>query len=122
MDEKKEHEEKMLTFTEVRDILKEREAEEVELGYIQRKALDYVSKFTTLSNEDTQKLLEILTSERFKINRRLAIQIINLQYQFPETEDEIDLIFDKSDTILSQEKKIELIELLKEYKELAEMK
>ena len=122
MDEKKEYEEKMLTFTEVRDILKEREAEEVELGYIQRKTLDYVSKFTSLSNEDTQKLLEILTSERFNINRRLAIQIVNLQYQFPEKEDEIDLIFDKSDTILSEEKKIELLELLKEYKELAEMK
>ena len=122
MSEKKENEEKQLTFTEVRDLLKEREAEEVELGYIQRKALDYVSKFTTLSNDDTQKLLNILTGDKFNIRRKLAIQIVNLQYQFPETIDEIDLIFDKSDTILTEEKKIELLELLKEYKELAEMK
>ena len=122
MEDKKDYEEKQLTFTEVRDILKEREAEEVELGYIQRKALDYVSKFTTLSDDDTQKLLNILTSDKFDISRKIAIQLVNLQYQFPETIEELDLIFDKTDIIMNEEKKLELLELLKEYKELAEMK
>ncbi|NHI92668.1 MAG: hypothetical protein EAX96_09200 [Candidatus Lokiarchaeota archaeon] len=122
LEEKKESEEKILTFTEVRDILKEREATEVELGYIQRKTLDYVLKFTKLSNEDTQKLLNILTGDKFNIKKKLAVQIVNLQYKFPETIEEIDLIFDKSDEVLTEEKKIELLEVLKEYKELAEMK
>ncbi|MHA1786149.1 MAG: hypothetical protein ACTSVY_06350 [Candidatus Helarchaeota archaeon] len=122
MVEKKEEKEKLLTFTEVREILKEREAEEIELGYIQRKTLDYVTKFTTLSNEDSKRLLETLTGDKFNIEEKIAVQIVNLQYRFPETIEELDLIFDKSDVSLTEELKLDLLSILKEYKEMAEMK
>lgn len=119
--EEKESEEKLLTITEVRDILKEREESGIELGYVQTKAYDYVRKFSTLSNEDTKKLKEILTS-KFNIEDKIATQIVNLQYQFPETVEEIDLIFDKSDMRLDEAQKLDLIDLLKEYQEIGKMK
>jgi len=119
--EEKESEERLLTITEVKEILKEREESGIELGYVQMKAYDYVRKFSSLSNEDTKKLLEILM-EKFNIEVKLATQIVNLQYQFPETVEEIDLLFDKSDTRLDETQKLDLIDLLKEYQEIGKMK
>ncbi len=119
--EEKESKEKLLTITEVKEILKEREEAGIELGYVQTKAYDYVRKFSILSNEDTKKLLNILI-DKFNIEEKIAVQIVNLQYQFPETVEEIDLIFDKSDTRLDETQKMNLIELLKEYKEIGQMK
>ena len=119
--EEKESEERLLTITEVKEILKEREEAGIELGYVQTKAYDYVRKFSILSNEDTKKLLDILKS-KYNIEDKLATQIVNLQYQFPETVEEIDLMFDKSDMRLDEAQKLDLIELLKEYTEIAKMK
>ena len=119
--EKKKFEEKLLTISEVKEILKEREESGIELGYVQRKTYDYVLKFTTLSVEDSKRLFNTLI-EKFNIEEKIAVQIVNLQYQFPETIDEIDLIFDKADSKLDEAQKEELLNLLKEYKELIEMK
>lgn len=112
--EKKIIDEKNLTLAEVKEILKERESKETELSYVQRITLDYINKFSRFEAEESRKFVDELTSN-FGIEEKYAIQIVNLS-NLPETTAELDLIFDKSDTKLTEEQKNQMIELIKNYK------
>ncbi|MFX0133795.1 MAG: RNA polymerase Rpb4 family protein [Candidatus Hodarchaeota archaeon] len=112
--EKKITEEKNLTLAEVKEILKAREEKDIELSYVQRITLDYINKFSRFDTEESRQFVNDLTS-KFGIKEKYAIQIVNLSH-LPETEAELDLIFDKADQQLSDEQKKEIIQLINEYK------
>ncbi|NVM00860.1 MAG: hypothetical protein HWN67_00870 [Candidatus Helarchaeota archaeon] len=112
--EKKIIEEKNLTLGEVKEILKEREEKDTELSYVQRITLDYINKFSRFDAEQSRQFINDLKS-KFGIEEKFAIQIVNLS-NLPETEAEIDLIFDKADQPPSDEQKKEIIQLINEYK------
>ncbi|MFX1451919.1 MAG: RNA polymerase Rpb4 family protein [Promethearchaeota archaeon] len=112
--EKKIVEEKNLTLGEVKEILKAREEKDTELSYVQRITLDYINKFSRFEAEESRQFVNDLIS-KFGIEEKYAIQIINLSH-LPETEAELDLIFDKADQTLSEEQKKEIIQIINEYK------
>ncbi|MHA1380356.1 MAG: RNA polymerase Rpb4 family protein [Candidatus Helarchaeota archaeon] len=112
--EKKIIEEKKLTLAEVKEILKEREEKETELSYVQRITLDYINKFSRFEAEESRQFVNDLVS-KFGIDENFAIQIVNLNNP-PETDAELDLIFDKSDKKPTDEQKKEILALIKEYK------
>jgi DNA-directed RNA polymerase subunit F len=58
-------------------------AKEEELGEFQRRTLDYASKFSKISPTKAEKLVKEL-SEKFQLDRKDAIQIVNTMPQYPE--------------------------------------
>ena len=119
---------KEVTLAEVRDILRKRKKEyeggnfissdnedEKVLSYVQSVTLDYVNKFTLYSLEDTFALKKELL-ERYEITESQANQIVGLKTP-PTMPEELDLIFDKSDTRFSDEKKEEILSIIQKYSE-----
>jgi DNA-directed RNA polymerase subunit F len=58
-------------------------AKEEELGEFQRRTLDYASKFSRISPAKAEKLVKEL-SERFQLDRKDAIQIVNTMPRYVE--------------------------------------
>ena len=58
-------------------------AKEEELGEFQRRTLDYASKFSRISPAKAEKLVKEL-SEKFQLERKDAIQIVNTMPQYTE--------------------------------------
>ena len=58
-------------------------AKEEELGEFQRRTLDYASKFSKISPAKAEKLVKELT-EKFQLDRKDAIQIVNSMPRFTE--------------------------------------
>ncbi len=58
-------------------------AKEEELGEFQRRTLDYASKFSRISPAKAEKLVKEL-AEKFQLDRKDAIQIVNTMPQYPE--------------------------------------
>jgi DNA-directed RNA polymerase subunit F len=58
-------------------------AKEEELGEFQRRTLDYASKFSRISPAKAEKLLREL-SEKFQLDRKDAIQIVNTMPRYAE--------------------------------------
>ena len=56
---------------------------EEELGEFQRRTLDYASKFSRISPPKAEKLVRELT-EKYELDRKEAIQIVNSMPQFIE--------------------------------------
>ncbi len=113
--EKRITEEKNLTLAEVKEILKEREEKDpdTELSYVQRITLDYINKFSRFDAETSRKFVSDLTT-KFGVEEKFAIQIANLS-ELPETEEELDMIFDKAEVMPTEQQKKEMLELIKEY-------
>ena len=116
--EKKIIEEKNLTLAEVKDILLEREEKEEELSYVQRITLDYINKFSSFNSEESRAFVNDLIS-KFEIEENYAIQIVNLS-KLPETPEELDLIFDRTEKKPTEEQKTQIIQLINEYKSRSE--
>lgn len=107
-------EEKEVTLAEVKEILKKRNAEEeAELSYVQRITYDYVKKFSLYELKDVLALKKELR-EKFDIAERQANEIVDLLNP-PIRPEELDLIFDKSDTRFSAQKKQEILDVIKKY-------
>ncbi|MHA1144472.1 MAG: hypothetical protein ACTSRW_07030 [Candidatus Helarchaeota archaeon] len=109
--------EKEVTLAEVKEILKKRIKEgegEEDLSYVQRVTYDYVNKFSLYSVEDALALKAEL-QEKYNLNPLQANQIVDLHTP-PVMPEELDLIFDKSDTRFSMETKEEIIELINKYR------
>ncbi|MHC1591978.1 MAG: RNA polymerase Rpb4 family protein [Candidatus Helarchaeales archaeon] len=114
--QKKVKEEKEVTLPEVKEILEKRMKEsedEEELTYIQKITLDYVNKFSLYSVEDALSLKKEL-QEKFGLSPLQANQIVDLHTP-PTVPEELDLIFDKSDTRFSNETKKQILELIHKY-------
>jgi DNA-directed RNA polymerase subunit F len=58
-------------------------AKEEELGEFQRRTLDYASKFSRISPARAEKLVKEL-SEKFQLDRKDAIQIVNTMPRYAE--------------------------------------
>lgn len=58
-------------------------AKEEELGEFQRRTLDYASKFSRISPAKAEKLVKEL-SEKFQLDRKDSIQIVNTMPRYAE--------------------------------------
>jgi len=58
-------------------------AKEEELGEFQRRTLDYASKFSRISPAKAEKLVKEL-SEKFQLDRKDSIQIVNTMPRYVE--------------------------------------
>ena len=97
--------ESLITDADAQEILKERK-KEIELGYEQKNALDYLRKYCKL----TEKKAKELMTELSKIRERQIISIINLM---PEDNDDLRLILEKDYNLLTDEEKTLILESVK---------
>ena len=104
--------ETLVTDAEAKKILAERK-KEIEFGYEQKNALDHLKKFVTLTEKKTKELAEKLREIK-KLRERQIIAIVNL---LPEDRDDLRLILEKDYTLLSEEEKDQILELVKKFRE-----
>ena len=102
--------EKLITNTEAKDILKERK-KEIELGYEQKNAIDYLKKYDKLTEKKIKDLLKTL-SEIKKLRERQVIAIVNI---LPKDKDDLRLILDKDYNILTEEEKNIILDNVKKF-------
>ena len=102
--------EMLITNTEAKNILSERK-KEIELGYEQKNALDYLKKYDKLSEKKNKELIEKL-SEVKKMRERQIILIANMM---PQDNDDLRIILDKDYTLLTDEEKSLILETLKKF-------
>jgi len=104
--------ETLVTDAEAKKILAERK-KEIEFGYEQKNALDHLKKFVTLTEKKAKELAEKLREIK-KLRERQIIAIVNL---LPEDRDDLRLILEKDYTLLSEEEKDQILELVKKFRE-----
>lgn len=92
--------EKFVTAAEAKQIL-EKKAEERELGYEQKNALEYLKKFVKMSPAKAKELREELAG----IERLKERQVAAIVDYLPENEDELRLLFAGEITALSEDEK-----------------
>jgi len=102
--------EKLINNTEAKEILSERK-KEIELGYEQKNALDYLKKYDNLTDKKEKELTEKL-SEVKKLRERQIIAIINVM---PEDNDDLRLILEKDYNLLTDEEKALILESVKKF-------
>ncbi len=105
---KREVSESKLTLPQVKQTLES--IGEENLDQFQRRTLDYVSKFTKVSSEDTAFLLEKLMKE-YSLEEDEAVQIINCM---PETVDELRVFLAGGRKIIETQKLSAIVSLLNE--------
>ncbi len=84
---------------------------EVELGYEQKNALDYLKKYDKLTPKKAKELTEKLNEVK-KLRERQIIQIVNL---LPVDKDDLRLILEKDYNLLSDEEKTLILESVKKF-------
>ncbi|NLI61882.1 MAG: RNA polymerase Rpb4 family protein [Methanosarcinaceae archaeon] len=110
-------EEKLLTISEVKELLLEIQEQRMEDSddeqvYEFRKALRHTELFSKLSASDSRKLVEEL--EKFeKMKPEIAIRIADI---IPESNDELRAIYAKERFTISDEELTEILDLIKQYK------
>ncbi len=104
-------EEKPISFAETLDILEDKKKGE-ELEFEQRLAYDFVQKFSQLSVEKTEEMMEELL-EIPKIRKHQAVILAN---NMPETKEDIRLIFAKERTTLREETVEDILEIINNYR------
>lgn len=92
--------EKLINNAEALEILKAR-SKEKELGYEQKNALEYLKKYTNITEKKAQELTQKLT-ELGKLTERQIISIVNL---LPKDRDDLRVILEKDYKNLSEEEK-----------------
>ena len=102
--------EKLITNAEAKEFLKERK-KEIELGYEQKNALDYLKKYDKLNEKKMKELLKNL-SEIKKLRERQIIAIMNI---LPKDKDDLRLILDKDYNLLTEEEKNIILDNLKKF-------
>ncbi len=85
-------------------------SEEYELSYEQNLTLDHVTKFSRLSLEDSEKLIEELEEI---VKKKLAIRITDLM---PEDLSDLRLIFAKERVPIKKEDMENILEILDKYR------
>lgn len=99
--------EEITTNAQAKEILKERK-KEIELGYEQKNALDYLKKYDKITEKKVKELMEKL-SEIKKLRDRQIIAIINVM---PKDNDDLRLILEKDYNLLTDEEKNLILENL----------
>ncbi len=102
--------EKLITNAEAKEILKERK-KEIELGYEQKNALEYLRKYDKLTIKKAEELVKEL-SEVKKLRERQVIQIVNI---LPKDRDDLRLILEKDYNLLTDEEKNFILEKVKKF-------
>lgn len=102
--------EKLITNAEAREILKERK-KEIELGYEQKNALDYLKKYDKLTLKQAQDLVKELSGVK-KLRERQIIAIVNV---LPKDKDDLRLILEKDYNLLTDEEKNFILEKVKKF-------
>ena len=102
--------EKLITNTEAKSILTERK-KEIELGYEQKNALDYLKKYDALTEKGVKDLMEKLAEVK-KLRERQIILITNL---LPQDTDDLRLILEKDYSLLTEEEKNLILETVKKF-------
>lgn len=104
-------EEVPIDFAKALEILEERK-ESKELEFEQRLAYDYLQKFSQLSTEKSEDLIDdLLEIEKLRIH-----QAVILANNMPETKEDIRLIFAKERTSLKEETVEEILKIIDEYR------
>lgn len=98
---------KAISVSEAKDILSERKKDS-ELGYEQEQALDNSVLFSKYDSDKVRKIMEVL-GENQKINKELAVKIIDIRPDNPAT---LKAILVKDRIELSEE---EVEKILKEF-------
>jgi DNA-directed RNA polymerase subunit F len=88
-------------------------AKEEELGEFQRRTLDYASKFSRISPTKADKLVKEL-SERFQLDRKDAIQIVNTMPRYAE---ELRTILTVKGKIVGASELEDILKLVNGYRE-----
>lgn len=88
-------------------------AKEDELGEFQRRTLDYASKFAKVPPAKAEKLVKEL-SEKFQMDRKDAIQIVNTMPKYME---ELRTILTVKGRIISASQLEEILKLVNSYRE-----
>lgn len=88
-------------------------AKEDELGEFQRRTLDYASKFAKVPAAKAEKLVKEL-SEKFQMDRKDAIQIVNTMPKYIE---ELRTILTVKGRIISASQLEEILKLVNSYRE-----
>ena len=102
--------ETLITNTEAKRILSERK-KEIELGYEQKNAFDYLKNYDDLNQKKMEELFKVL-SEVKKLRERQIITIINI---LPKDKDDLRLILDKDYTLLTEEEKNIILDNIKKF-------
>ncbi|HDD46116.1 MAG TPA: hypothetical protein ENG42_01455 [Candidatus Aenigmarchaeota archaeon] len=100
--------EKVVSFLYAKKILEKREKKK-ELGYEQKNALEHLRKFCTLTEEQENKIRDELKAMG-KLNEEQIVNIVNF---LPTTIDQVNIIFAYERTILEEEEKKKIIEIVK---------
>lgn len=88
-------------------------AKEEELGEFQRRTLDYASKFSRVSPAKAEKLVKEL-SEKFQLDRKDAIQIVNTMPRYAE---ELRTILTVKGKIIGAAELQDILKLVNGYRE-----
>jgi len=102
--------EDLITSTEAKDILKGRK-KEIELGYEQKNALDYLKKYDKLNSKKAKELASKL-SEVKRLRERQIISIVNI---LPQDNDDLRLILEKDYNLLTDEEKSLILESVRKF-------
>lgn len=98
---------KEITVAEAKKLL---EAQGENLDPLQRRVLDYVTKFSKLSPDDSLKMVEELTKDNL-IEKGVAVQIVN---SIPESVEELRAFLGRQ-RIISEEAINAIIGIIKKY-------
>jgi DNA-directed RNA polymerase subunit F len=99
---------KEITVAEAKKLL---EAQGENLDPLQRRVLDYATKFSKLSPEDSLKMVEELTKDDL-IEKSVAVQIVN---SIPESVEELRAFLGRQ-RIISEEAINAIIGIIKKYR------
>jgi DNA-directed RNA polymerase subunit F len=102
--------EKLITIPEVKKLLEN--IKEEELDQLQRRTLDYASKFSKTNAESAETLRKNLV-EKFELTEEEAVQIIN---SMPETIEELRIFLGGGRKIIETQKLEAMLKLLAEYR------
>ena len=106
-----EDDKKLVTISEVKNILKKIEKDRPELTYEQRIALEHSNKFSKLTNQKSKDLIKDLMKLEF-IEEIHAYKIVDL---LPKNSEDIKTIFAKERLNLDENKIKEIIKLVNKY-------
>jgi DNA-directed RNA polymerase subunit F len=102
--------EKLITWAQARKILEAKEKDK-EMGYEQKNAMEFLKKFSKLSEKKTSEMFEKL-GEISKLKDRHKIMIINMQ---PSDLDEVRVLFAHEIINLSEDEKKKIISTVKKF-------
>ena len=102
--------ERLITNTRAKDILKRRKVE-IELGYEQKNALDYLKKYDKLTEKKMKELVQKLSGVK-KLRERQIIAIVNI---LPKDNDDLRLLLEKDYNILTEEEKTLILDSVKKF-------